>query len=142
MPITTSPRSRYFFWSSSKPGISLRHGAHQVAQKSTSATLPRSSSEENSRPAISVSLKAGMRPGAAAGGPPPRHEARTVRATRTRRLASTTLPLAQDRDLSGQQAYFYFGDAIQASEVLLHPIGSEVSGHPLDAQVDALDRGI
>ena len=48
----------------------------------------------------------------------------------------------QDRDLSGQQADFHFGDAIQASEVLLHPIGSEVSGHALDAQVDALDRGI
>ena len=40
MPITTSPASRYFSESSIIQGIEFLHGVHQVAQKSSSTTLP------------------------------------------------------------------------------------------------------
>src|SRR5262245_6410846 len=56
MPRTTR-RSWYLFWSRIKSGISARQGGHQVAQKFTSTTLPRSDSDEMVRPSISVTVK-------------------------------------------------------------------------------------
>ena len=46
-------------YTSWKPGISTRQGGHQVAQKLTSTTLPRSASRETAAPSRVVSWKSG-----------------------------------------------------------------------------------
>jgi len=46
--------------------------------------------------------------------------------------------LRGDDRLAVGKTDFYFCDAIQASEVLLHPIGSKVSSHALNAELHAL----
>src|SRR5436190_21585359 len=43
-PTISRPWLRYFSWSWMKLGISIRHGPHHVAQKSTITTLPRNAS--------------------------------------------------------------------------------------------------
>src|SRR5687768_4917739 len=49
MLMTSNPLSLYFSWMLLMLGISARHGGHQVAQKSTSTTLPRKSLSSNFR---------------------------------------------------------------------------------------------
>src|SRR5688572_19075492 len=51
--------SRYFSWSSMKPGISALHGPHHVAQKFSSTTLLGSLNDasETSLPSMSLTLK-------------------------------------------------------------------------------------
>ena len=51
--------SLYFSCSATRSGISARHGPHQVAQKLTMTTLPRSDAGEISRPSRSVTVNAG-----------------------------------------------------------------------------------
>src|SRR5947209_1806731 len=48
MPTKTTPRDAYSLDSFSKKGCSRRQGPHQVPQKLTTATLPRSIELENS----------------------------------------------------------------------------------------------
>ena len=55
---TAGPRSPYFSWSFTKIGISSRHGAHHVAQKFTTSTLPRHCSSDCGRPSRSGSCAA------------------------------------------------------------------------------------
>src|SRR5262245_22657037 len=42
-------------------------------------------------------------------------------------------------DLTLSEADIDASDAFQASEVLLHPEGSKISGHSFDAEIDAID---
>ncbi len=58
-PSSTKPDLRYFWYSVSRCGISSRHGPHQVAQKLTSTTWPRSSSRRTLRPSAPRSVKSG-----------------------------------------------------------------------------------
>src|ERR1700677_947721 len=59
MPTMTRPSAAYFFWSSMYPGISALHGAHQVAQKSSTTTLPLNCAEVTVAPSRPFSFHAG-----------------------------------------------------------------------------------
>jgi len=68
MPSTSKPSARSAWWSRSSDGASALHGGHQVAQKFTNTTLPRSSASETLPPSSSGSVKSGARvPGRSAG---------------------------------------------------------------------------
>src|SRR3954464_10798514 len=56
-PTTCSPALPYLFWNSMNHGISILQGPHQVAQKSSSTTLPFSEASLTSLPSTSFSAK-------------------------------------------------------------------------------------
>src|SRR3954447_5779828 len=56
-PTTWSPALPYVFWNSMNQGISILQGPHQVAQKSSSTTLPLSDASFTSLPSTSLSTK-------------------------------------------------------------------------------------
>src|SRR5260221_180627 len=58
-PITVKPFSAYFFWIATNPGISLRQGGHQVAQKSKMTTLPLKSESFTGFPSTSLNCQSG-----------------------------------------------------------------------------------
>src|SRR5512136_1151441 len=62
---TTNPLSLYVLYSFSRTGTDVRHGGHQVAQNSSSTTLPRWSDSLTSFPDRSLSVKSGAVAGAA-----------------------------------------------------------------------------
>jgi hypothetical protein len=59
MPTTWKPRSASRAWSASSFGIAVRHGGHQVAQKSSSVTRPSNVSEATALPSRLSTTKAG-----------------------------------------------------------------------------------
>src|SRR5262249_46729277 len=69
-PITSTPRALLRFQKAAYDGISLMHGPHQVAQKSSRTTLPLSAAVLRVPPARSGSVKSGAGPSAALGGAP------------------------------------------------------------------------
>src|SRR5262249_34278068 len=58
-PMMTKPLSWYFLCNVTRPGISLRHGGHQVAQKSKITTFPLKSARLIGSPLISRSCQLG-----------------------------------------------------------------------------------
>src|SRR5258708_9084522 len=58
-PITVKPFFAYFFWIATNPGISLRQGGHQVAQKSKMTTLPLKSESFTGFPSTSLNCQSG-----------------------------------------------------------------------------------
>ena len=59
MPTTSMPRGRFFRQNSAYSGISLMQGPHQVAQKSTTTTLPSRAARLSRPPLRSGRSKAG-----------------------------------------------------------------------------------
>ena len=55
-PMTISPLSRYLFCRSTNPGISILHGPHHVAQKSSRITLPLYAARFTGFPSMSFSV--------------------------------------------------------------------------------------
>src|SRR3954452_5551863 len=56
-PTTWRPSFPYLFWNSTNQGISILHGPHQVAQKSSRITLPLSDASFTSLLSTSLSVK-------------------------------------------------------------------------------------
>src|SRR3954468_981854 len=61
-PTTVNPSFPYFLTRSMYPGISILHGPHQVAQKSTTTTLPLNCSELTTLPFTSSNSHDGAGP--------------------------------------------------------------------------------
>src|SRR6266849_6470788 len=94
----TSPRSRYWSYSSCMAGISSRHGAHHVAQKLMSTGLPLSWARLMDSPSTSCSLKSGAGlPRRATGWVPQAAAASSASANPPDSAARTRWP-AQDRE--------------------------------------------
>src|ERR1019366_5392116 len=85
IPTTTSPLAAYFFWSATYPGISVRQGGHQVAQKSRITTFPLNWSEVTVVPSTPFSFQAGAGRGRAGAAP------RAARGESARTSAAATL---------------------------------------------------
>src|SRR5579864_519839 len=66
-PTTSTPRGLSRAARATKPGISIRHGPHHVAQKSSSSTLPAKLRSAIDRPSRSRSVKFRLALGAEAG---------------------------------------------------------------------------
>ena len=67
IPTTRNPRLEYFSCRACRSGMDLRQGAHHVAQKSSSTTLPARALFETGLPCRSVSENAGLSRGKTGG---------------------------------------------------------------------------